>query len=290
MREMARTVARLLPAPAKAGLARWRFGHDDSGPRFHVMRHEIDGRPAVTIDGTLTLLVTDETAGAVTYHFEADGDSRAEMFSFMQLSSAAPADALLLDVGAHMGLFGLVHLALGQRHRAVLFEPSPPLSSESAEWLRLNGFAGRGEARQQGIGDRVETRAISIDALGFATAPQGATPAVIVPFTTIDRVCATERWRPAIIKIDVEGFEPEVLDGARETLRQARPVVVLELHVDVLEQRGRSLRTLLSGLESAGYTFESTAGTRVTAAQLCRSLKAIVRIVARPTGASANER
>lgn len=287
IRGVARSVARLLPGPAKAGLARWRFGHDDPGPRFDVKRHEIDGRPAITIDGTFTLLVTGGASGAVASHFEVDGDSRTEIASFMQVSSAAPADALLLDVGAHLGLFGLVHLALGASHRAVLFEPSPPLSAASAEWLRLNGFADRGEARRAGVGDTVGTRRMAIDALGFASAAQHVGSGVDVPFTTIDHACATEGLRPAIIKIDVEGFEPEVLDGARHTLRAARPVVCLELHLDVLEQRRKDLRVLLAGLESAGYVFETTDGRPATAAQLCRSLKAILRIVARPTRASA---
>ena len=287
MREVARAMAQLLPPSVKARLARWRFGHADSGPRFRVTRHEVDGRAAVTIDGRLTLLVTGDAAEAVTYYFEKDGDSRKEMASFIQVSSEAPADAVLLDVGAHFGLFALVHLALGRRHRAVLVEPSPPLSAASVELLRLNGFADRGEARHEGVGDTVETRTIGIDALGFASLSQDAASGIPVAFTTIDHLCAGGGLRPAIIKIDVEGFEPEVLDGARQTLLGFRPVVCLELHLDMLEQRGRPLQTLLAGVESAGYTFETTDGTRVTAAQLCRSLKAIVRIVARPTGAAA---
>jgi len=287
MRGVARAMAQLLPPSAKAGLARWRFGHDDSGPRFRVTRHDVDGHAAVTIDGRFTLLVTADAAEAMTYYFEQDGDSRKEMASFIHVSSEVPADAVLLDVGAHFGLFALVHLALGRRHRAVLLEPSTPLSAASVSLLQLNGFGDRGEARREGVGDTVETRSIGIDALGFASAPHDAASGIPVAFTTIDHLCTDGALRPAIVKIDVEGFESEVLDGARETLRRVRPIVCLELHLDVLEQRGRPLPTLLAGLESAGYTFETTDGSRVTAAQLCRSLKAIARIVARPTGAAA---
>jgi FkbM family methyltransferase len=285
IRALARAAARVLPAGAKAGLARWRFGHRDAGPRIHVERRREDGgRVRYTIDRTLTFVASAEGAGAVEYHFVRDGDSRAEMVSFMRVSAAAPADGLLLDIGAHVGLFGVVHLALAQEHRALLFEPSPILSSESAEWLRLAGLADRGEARRAGVGDSVETRLVGIDALGFASMSRDSVSGVAVPFTTIDDVCRTDGLSPAIIKVDVEGYEAEVLRGARETLRRDRPILCLELHLDMLEQRGKLLAPLLGELEAAGYEFQSTEGARLSAAQLSRSLKAVLRVVARPAG------
>jgi hypothetical protein len=38
------------------------------------------------------------------------------------------------------------------------------------------------------------------------------------------------------IKIDVEGYEGAVLDGARETIEKTRPVLFLELHPNLLTQ------------------------------------------------------
>ncbi|HYT74825.1 MAG TPA: FkbM family methyltransferase [Vicinamibacterales bacterium] len=284
IRALARTAARALPSRVRASLARWRFGHDDAGPRIRIERQHNGTCVHYTIDGALTFAAVGEAVGAVEYHFVEDGDSRAEMVSFMAVSSAAPADALLLDVGAHIGLFSIVHLARGPAHRAVLFEPSTPLSSGSTEWLRLNHMTDRAETRCAGIGNTIQTRAIETDVLGFAVAARDATSGTAVPFTTIDHVCCTEGLRPAIIKIDVEGYEAEVLEGARETLQRERPVLCLELHLDMLEQRGRPLATLLGALDAAGYLFETTDGRPVSTAQLRRSLKAVLRVTARPGG------
>jgi hypothetical protein len=51
-----------------------------------------------------------------------------------------------------------------------------------------------------------------------------------VSVTTIDAYCRSLNIKPSLIKIDVEGFEFSVLNGARNTLRELRPSVLVELH------------------------------------------------------------
>lgn len=55
------------------------------------------------------------------------------------------------------------------------------------------------------------------------------------------------------LKIDIEGFEAEVLSGGWEYLRASRPVLFLELHGDILRQRGKDPAALLAGLDQCGY-------------------------------------
>src|SRR5262249_3247292 len=53
--------------------------------------------------------------------------------------------------------------------------------------------------------------------------------AIEVPVVTLDGFFDAEtRGRVAVIQIDTEGYEPEVLAGARELVREARPIVVFE--------------------------------------------------------------
>ena len=118
------------------------------------------------------------------------------------------------------------------------------------------------------------------DALGFAQ-PAGDAPGEDTPFMTIDDICASRQLKPAILKIDVEGAEAEVLRGSRATLRRHHPAICLELHLDELERRGESAGTLLDELAAMGYRFESTRGDALPLWRLRRSLMAIVRVVAR---------
>lgn len=53
----------------------------------------------------------------------------------------------------------------------------------------------------------------------------------VVMAVTIDSFCAEHNVQPDVIKVDVEGFEPCVIEGARRLIGQHRPMVwFVELH------------------------------------------------------------
>lgn len=58
---------------------------------------------------------------------------------------------------------------------------------------------------------------------------------------------------PSLVKVDVEGWELDVLRGAEEVLGRHRPVLLVSVHPDVLEQRGISVAEVLLYLRARGY-------------------------------------
>jgi CRISPR/Cas system-associated exonuclease Cas4 (RecB family) len=62
---------------------------------------------------------------------------------------------------------------------------------------------------------------------------------------------------PALIKIDVEGAELEVLDGMARLLAEARPVVVCEMH-------GKN-REFVARMQAAGYAVTNLDGPQAVA-------------------------
>lgn len=89
---------------------------------------------------------------------------------------------------------------------------------------------------------------------------------------SIDSFCAARGLSPEVIKIDVEGAETFVLQGAQETLRRCRPKVFLSVHPAHLKLLGSSAEELLALIEASGYACREIDGTPVKAFRLSEYL------------------
>ena len=128
---------------------------------------------------------------------------------------------LFVDVGANIGAY--TALAGAVAGAAVMaFEPNDLARDWLARNVALNGLQARVEIRNEAVGatagnveftvDRDTTNSVVVAGDGLAVAERKAT----VPMTTLDIMC--QKRCPAIIKIDVEGFELPVIEGASELL------------------------------------------------------------------------
>lgn len=94
---------------------------------------------------------------------------------------------------------------------------------------------------------------------------------------SLDAVLAEHADRKVqLVKLDVDGFECDVLRGATSLLRDARPIFVMELAPYVLEERGASLDQLLSYFLPNGYVFYDER-TQKRLASSNRELRGLVR-------------
>ena len=152
---------------------------------------------------------------------------------------ATEARGAVYDVGANTGFYALLARHVNRRVAVRAFEPYPPVLELLERNVVVNGnnvdvvaaAVGREPGRaalyvpEQGHG-LVETSA-SLDP-AFKDGRHDGT--VEVDVVTLDDVSAAYGQEPvAFVKIDVEGMEHAVLDGAAGILRRDRPWLVVEV-------------------------------------------------------------
>jgi len=69
----------------------------------------------------------------------------------------------------------------------------------------------------------------------------------------LDNVVAANSFKPDLLKIDVDGFDGEVIRGARNLLVRDRPAVIFEWHPRLILAAGQDFRTPFAVLGECGY-------------------------------------
>ncbi len=165
-----------------------------------------------------------------------------------------------LDVGANIGYYSLVLAkAVGDAGRVHAFEPVPRLAGTLERNIEANGFrnviverlacwSSCGETEiYEGPGSNSGTSSLFRQ---NAEAVKGHK----IQTTTIDAYAVAKQLKSVdLIKIDVEGAEIDVLEGAWETIARWRPVLIVEVVPRFLESRASSFEAFLKLLESRGY-------------------------------------
>lgn len=163
----------------------------------------------------------------------------------------------LLDVGACHGLFALAFTQGRPGAAALAVEPSP-LAWEILEANVRSNPGARVTPIQTAVGAAPGVLRMSYawhhleaapDAAGSAEAPG----MLSIPLCTLDSLRDGRSFRPDVLKIDVEGYEIPVLQGAARILREDRPILFLEVHPLRIQQLGGSLGELGSLLGGHGY-------------------------------------
>ncbi|MFC4012603.1 FkbM family methyltransferase [Nonomuraea purpurea] len=172
-----------------------------------------------------------------------------EVSVFEQLASVSRS---IVDVGANIGAYACTGAArLPQDGRLIAFEPVP----ENVAYLRRN-------VEGNELADRVTVEQMAVGAVpgeltvhlsgeqsgkhSAAVANVGTSAgAVTVPMTSIDAYLdGNGLGPPDIIKIDVEGYEGFVLQGAARTLDSA-PTLLFEVHPELQANCGGDSGELL---------------------------------------------
>ncbi|MBV8773930.1 MAG: FkbM family methyltransferase [Deltaproteobacteria bacterium] len=176
----------------------------------------------------------------------------------------------VFDIGAFHGLMSTIaSKAVGPTGRVIAFEPNEASRTHLQAHLSLNRCTNV-TVESTGLMDQQKEYAFYAQAgnsswnssfvRAFVDASQEVEP-VTINCTTVDEYVERTGLVPRLMKIDTEGTEFMVLQGAIQTIQRHRPILLMEFNPVSAEKAGTSVEELLRLLERMGY------GTRVVPAK-----------------------
>lgn len=173
--------------------------------------------------------------------------------------------SIAVDVGAHFGMYSFALARLvGDGGRVIAIEPiveDADLIGRAARTLRrpisvvccaLSSHAGEAILRVPRLGGVPKTALATLEHVAPA-GNVGDVESRRVPMLRLDDVLRNVDRPVSFIKIDVEGHELKVLDGARQTLAVHRPNILIEIDHDLGD---RPVETVFDRILETGYRGE----------------------------------
>jgi FkbM family methyltransferase len=190
-------------------------------------------------------------------------DQNAEQHDIMQLTAFAEAIRgadIVADVGAHLGEYTVVAAArVGERGHVHAFEPAAVHNSTILRNLRINGLEGRVTIVNSVVAAKSGTVSFftwegssANSLLRTALEPHAKSnlKETAFPATSLDDYFA-QGTLPNVVKIDVEGAELTVLQGAERIVR-SDALIFCELHPYAWLEAGHSAQDLRDWLRERG--------------------------------------
>lgn len=186
-----------------------------------------------------------------------------------RLATFVKPNMVFLDIGSNIGYYSLfVSSLLKNTGEVYAFEPITSLFNQINESIKLNGFTNI-KALQTALGNEKAEKEIYL-----RDENMGGSSLIDYKDLNIVRVSSIEKimvdkldsvlpknTKVDLIKIDVEGYELEALQGAKKILEAQHPVIFMEFSPVFYEQdRKGKTQEMITFLEELNYTCQTIAG------------------------------
>ncbi|MBS4164540.1 Uncharacterized protein PRO82_001870 [Candidatus Protochlamydia amoebophila] len=198
------------------------------------------------------LFLLDENNDRIKNHTIKQGANWEEHF-YSQFQKYVKPDTIAIDVGAHIGTHTLALSKLvGEKGKVYAFEPQAKIFCELAINMYLNNCH-QVELFHKALGVKEDWKAMRIlkEEDEMVSSPFYLDNKNKVQIVELDNF---HLHNISLIKINVEGFEMEILAGGWETIQRNKPVMIIKISNN--EQKQNKIQTI----ENFGYASSNLSG------------------------------
>jgi FkbM family methyltransferase len=168
----------------------------------------------------------------------------------------------IIDAGANFGFHTLEFAELvGDEGKVVSFEPQRLVYYQLCGNILLNGHDNV-YAHNVALSDKENILKMenlqyhSTEPINIGNAHLDACTDLGYNLVRVATLDSFELNNVSVLKIDVQGYEPRVLDGAKETILKNKPTIFIEVEAPHLNIYGWNENDIFSRLEALGYTYK----------------------------------
>jgi FkbM family methyltransferase len=206
----------------------------------------------ITLYRGYTFNIREDTLPAFEY-FMGNGEMSKEMSAFIKLTKDK---RCLLDIGALYGVFSLAFTCHNHHKIAHAIEPSPLPFSILSYHAKINPQT-KIKPYKTAFSSFKGTMAMQYEWQHLVKLANHERRInhnqVKIHVTTVDTFLKKYSINPDTIKIDTEGSEFDILNGAKDYLLKNGPLLFLEIHTAKLKKQGVAIQKLESRILSLGY-------------------------------------
>jgi len=182
--------------------------------------------------------------------------------NFKFLNQVCKPGAVIIDIGAHIGLFSVIASKItGAKGKVYAFEPSPTTYNILQNTIRLNIAGDTVETFQKAVSSTAGTTKfyISDDVVDNSNSlvsylEDRELKGIDITLTTVDDFVKEKKITQLnFIKIDVEGVELDTLRGAENTFKILRPYCMVGIHPAGIKAKGDKLEDIYNFIQQCRY-------------------------------------
>jgi FkbM family methyltransferase len=171
----------------------------------------------------------------------------------------------VIDIGANIGYYSLLAAdAIGPNGKLVSFEANAEIADILYRNLAINGFSDRSEVVSKAVYSRTDTLKFGIferyqgGSSLYATPEHGEQLRDAVKIVEVEAISLDEFCEPGsrieFLKIDAEGAESRIFDGARRVITENRQLqILMEYAPALIESEGGSVEEFYKKIASFGF-------------------------------------
>lgn len=172
-------------------------------------------------------------------------------------------DKDIIDIGANIGFFTVLFANTVKKGKVLSVEPTKKALSRLNKNIELNNvkdkvdiFEGVASNNNENIEIKIIEGKEEYSSIGNITHPSVVNQqwkTEKVKSIRLDELVHEKSLNPGFIKIDVEGAEHLVFQGAQKVLKTHRPIILSELNDYLLKKNGSSSKAVIDFITSCDY-------------------------------------